>query len=538
MKRESRDQAEWSSLSRQESERGSRIAFPQALKFPRAGSALRFLLSSALATSAVVSAGSLILRGLDPADVGRLETPFALSVAMQLERGAQALYGPFDERNHLVMIHAPLYYRFAALLGGFINCCGVERVTASLAAGRLISLLATGLLIATAASTARLDRRAPGAGVLTALLVAAAPIPGILAVMVRPDSLAVALETLGAFWVCKAMSREHETRPASRLAAAYVAFALAFCCKQHNLIVPAVSAALLIESAMQRKSGFEALLIAHLAGLVVTSLYLGVEELATHGEMSRCVFVLPRGPFRTINLGSWTHVGATFAVIAKKMIGYIILGEACAWCVRPKRGGRLDWWLIVYLATELGALAPLFYYNRGAADNYALQAVVFASVLLGRCLARLFGDPEARTGSLIAVAVASMILAAREVQFSHLAWRAREANRAALQGMRESPLFGSWRPEEIYFVDRPEYNRLYGNRRLIHDESVYGAFEAAGAAAPRSTWLKTAIEHRPVHVVVVPDARFLVEGVPGSLPDMGYHPVAHFGHYRVWERPS
>jgi hypothetical protein len=334
------------------------------------------------------------------------------------------------------------------------------------------------------------------------------------------------------------MKSQHAAPSAARLNAAYAAFALAFSCKQHNVVVPAVSSVLLIASALRRGSGLKAIVIAHLVGLVTALAYLGAEEIVTGGGMSQCVFVLPGGPFRTTNLGSWTHVAATFAVVAKKLFGYVLLGMACWWCARPHNGARLDSQLFVYLAAELAALVPLFYYNRGAADNYAFQAVVFASVLLGRCLARILGDPEVGTWSLICLAAASIILAARDIQFVELQWRARSENRAFLDAMLKSPPVSRSRPEEIYFVDRPQYNRLYGNRQLIHDEWVYGAFEAAGAASPRSHWLKSALACGVVRVVVLPDSQEVVAGVPGSLPVLGYRPSGRFGSYRVWERPS
>ena len=40
-----------------------------------------------------------------------------LSVAHQIESGPRGLYGPYDGRYPLVLIHAPLYYRLAALVG-------------------------------------------------------------------------------------------------------------------------------------------------------------------------------------------------------------------------------------------------------------------------------------------------------------------------------------------------------------------------------------------------------------------------------------
>ena len=108
-----------------------------------------------------------------------------------------------------------------------------------------------------------------------------------------------------------------------------------------------------------------------------------------------------------------------------------------------------------------------------------------------------------------------MLIAARDFQFVELAWRTRAADRAALREMLRSrpPVVILRRRIRIYFVDRPEHNRLFGNRALAHDEFAYQAFEAVGVAESRSSWLEPALRTGEVHVVVVPDDRTTVLGL-------------------------
>jgi hypothetical protein len=49
-----------------------------------------------LATAALVYVISLTMLSMSPEDIGRLETPFALSVAMHLEQGPGVLYGMWE----------------------------------------------------------------------------------------------------------------------------------------------------------------------------------------------------------------------------------------------------------------------------------------------------------------------------------------------------------------------------------------------------------------------------------------------------------
>src|SRR5690349_14756478 len=74
------------------------------------------LVTSILAVSACVFVVFRLSLALGREDVDKYESPLMLSVARQLVAGPWQLYGPFAARNPLVLIHAPLYYRAAALV--------------------------------------------------------------------------------------------------------------------------------------------------------------------------------------------------------------------------------------------------------------------------------------------------------------------------------------------------------------------------------------------------------------------------------------
>lgn len=77
----------------------------------------------------------------DDDDVGRFETTMALSISVQVVRGPGHLYGPFDATNRLVNIHAPLYYRTAALPTWLLIRSGLTPSSAAFASGRLLSFV-------------------------------------------------------------------------------------------------------------------------------------------------------------------------------------------------------------------------------------------------------------------------------------------------------------------------------------------------------------------------------------------------------------
>src|SRR5436309_10299733 len=94
------------------------------------------LLSALLGTAAALHLGYLLTLAFDPDDAGRLETTLVLSVSGQLDRGFGTLYGPYSGSNPLVLMHAPLYYRLAALgAWPLARLGGRDALTASLVVG-------------------------------------------------------------------------------------------------------------------------------------------------------------------------------------------------------------------------------------------------------------------------------------------------------------------------------------------------------------------------------------------------------------------
>jgi hypothetical protein len=172
-------------------------------------------------------------------DIEAVESPLALVVARELERGGGGLYGPFGSQNPLVLIHAPLYYRLAALAALPLWRAGFDPVSAALIGGRLLSAIGFLSTIAAAFGLARVGGLPARAGYWAGLLVAGIPVHGGLALEVRPDILGIGLQTTGILLVLSALnaSRVAETR----LAAAFACFGIALCVKQHFVMAPLIS---------------------------------------------------------------------------------------------------------------------------------------------------------------------------------------------------------------------------------------------------------------------------------------------------------
>ena len=143
---------------------------------PKSSARLRTLLS--LTVTGALLAATLIYQGyhaylaFDPNDISHLESTAILITARQLADGPSTLYGPFSGENPLVLIHPPLYYRLAALGAWPLARWGINPLSASIIAGRILSLLG---LIATcwaAAKIARVDGASAFAGLWATLLIA------------------------------------------------------------------------------------------------------------------------------------------------------------------------------------------------------------------------------------------------------------------------------------------------------------------------------------------------------------------------------
>ena len=494
----------------------------------------RVLIPALLGAAAACYFGHQVACGLDRTDSGYLETPLTCSLAGQLVAGPGVLYGPFSGTNPTVLIHAPLYYRLAGLAAWPLTAAGWDAVTAALIAGRGLSLLAVLGVMALVWRLATLDGAARRAGTFAVLLFAASPVLGCLSVTVRPDTLGAFLQTAGVVLVIRAL-RDGDASPRFLLLA-YAAFALAFCAKQHDVVPMGVSSILLAAAWARGRTRLGPIVLAHVLAVAVVIGYFGAEDVATGRMMMRAVFVLPGGAFRKINYASWPHVVYVGGVAARKSIGLIALAVACAW--GPPRVGairRLDATLMTYLAAELLSLVPLCVYNSGAADNYALQAVLYVCVLVGRALDRVLSREPAATRRG-AIALAAAILLAANLRLVGIAVRMRAEDRAVRRALFADRAVASCPAERRYFAIDQRMNRLHGRVALAHDEWLYGAFETAAAAEPRESWLRDALTIGPVRMVIVPREEPRIPGLAEPLPELGYERIAQYGQFRVWTR--
>jgi hypothetical protein len=499
---------------------------------------LAFALTALLVSSAVVYVGYHLSIAVQADDTNHLETPLGLAVLRELQDGPGTLYGPFSGAQPLVLIHAPLYYRLAALGALQMVALGIEPTAAAFASGRCLSFMAWLLGLAAAYSLAVLDGAPRRAGCWAALLIAASPVFGSLPVTVRPDALGIMLQTLGVALVLCAL-----TIPSSRswfIVAAYAAFGLAFCVKQHLMASAGVSTVLLTWAWARGRLRMAPILLAHAVGLVVVGTYYGSEELATSGLMSRSVFLLP-AEFRRLTHAGWDHVGLVFLEVAKRSAGLLALVGACAIAARRlKKLPELDEALVLYLAAEMLLMMVLCLGSTGAWVNYAMSPIVFVCILVGRSLSRVVAfdrdtNPR-RTASV--VLLAGLALLVTDTRFVAISSAQRRAEAATLEAIFADSRIGPSSPQEIYFVGVPQHNRRYGRPELAHDEWLYNLYETAGAAEPRSRWLRTALAAGSVRFVLVADDHAIVPGLFEPLSDLGYTRVAKYGRYIIWERSA
>jgi hypothetical protein len=164
-----------------------------------------------------------------------------------------------------------------------------------------------------------------------------------------------------------------------------------------------------------------------------------------------------------------------------------------------------------------------------------MQAVVFAAVLMGRSIERL-GRSAAAWRRLIPLSLAAGLLFAADVRLVWISGRARASDRMALQAIFADPHIGASAPGELYFVGAPQHNRRFGRLDLAHDEWLYTAFEALGAAEPREHWLRSALVTGTVRHVIAPRNCLDIPGLAEPIPALGYDLVGDFDRYLVWER--
>jgi hypothetical protein len=550
------------------------------------------VLSAAAAVTVIF--GSYLALGRD--DTEALESPLLLTITHQLIRGPWELYGPFGGENPWVIIHAPLYYRLAALVAWPLVRAGVDTVTAARWAGRSLSFLGLVSTITAANRLARLDGAPRAAGTWAALLIAASLVVGVMPYTVRPDMLGIALQTTGVLVVLSVL-RSHKPRRAT-LVAAYTAFGLAACIKQQFIVGALVSTFLLLAACARGRLSSRLVVPGLLTGLVIVLVVYGTEELASAGQMSEAVFKAAAGT-RWVHPVGWMRASivlcgiigrsgwliALLAAVELAEVGaqpgfgrraLVIVGTALTsliavrttllvypievtgsdllivitaiastallviptcWLVslRNRPWERVDVALLVFIAAEAVLVVILSRASAGAWINYGIQGVVFASVLTARALARV------RANALSPLASTSIALAALTLLIGVCADAKTTADRRELERLGVEMVINHYGgpASEFFFVDRPGLNRVNGWLNLVYDDWLYPVFEAIHLAQPRSIWLRNALTAGPIRYVVNTSDSINIDGLGQSLPELGYVRGLQLGtSFFVWRRIS
>ena len=514
-------------------------------------------------------------------DMEASESPLVMAAARQLSAPG-ALYGAYARGHHLVLIHAPLYYRLTAAVAWVVNGFWGDALGSTLVVGRSLSGLGFAGILVGLYRLARLDGAGRLAGIASALFFAAAPIQGGLAFEVRPDMFGSALVFLGLSLGLEGGVRGSTGR--SRVEVGFAILGLAVCVKQQNLVVVVAAATGLavIGREFRRRA---AVGLATAIGLV--ALILGVEEWLSGGLMSRSIVVAAASVGRVHPATWWMSVNLLLAMVWKnvgpilittalalgvsrardRMVGrfaggLVIVLSVLAWLQMGSastarggllalglvgllvllpilsrrdgvcsRAGVLDRVVMGLLVVELVLVAALARASTGAWYNYAITSDGLACVLAGRLAGRLLESGTRRGGiALLAAGTAAFAFAITDV-------RAVRARRAAERDASARVVERVGRPaSELYFADRPGDNRVFGARELVFDPWLISVFEAQGLAEPRSEWLARALERGPITVVAVAGERTSLEGLARDLPGMGYRVTDRVGIYRVWRR--
>lgn len=547
-------------------------------------------LTAVLLVSAACAIGFGAVLALSQEDAEALESPLVMAAARQLFVSPRELYGPFGRENPWVLIHAPLYYRVTALAAWPLARAGIDPVLAALVAGRSLSLVGLLVTLAAAYRLARLDGAPPIAGWWAVLLILATPLLGSQPYSVRPDMMGIAFQTTGLLLVLTAL--RSKKRRGVMVAAAFTAFALTVCVKQHFVVVPVVSTVLLL--AAWRRDRHASLLIGGgvlLASTIVLAVY-GTEEVVTDGHLSRAIF-LAAANVGGVHPGDWARVLIVFLAIIGRTAGVSILITAAGLCLIQRRPGRaraaiavvgtccvglfvgiqahlllaptevelglfvvavmtanavfipicgrlerrstaarqLDAALWLYMFAELALVVILCRVSTGAWVNYAIQAVVFACILSARALARALAA-AVPVRALLPVVLASLNMLAGPFYFVYPSISHRQVEDLAKQMIFDDMK----RPRhEYFFLDRPGDNRLNGRFDLVYDNWLYPVFESAKMAEPRSSWLLLRLTSGRVRFIVTDAENSRVPGIGETLLELGFAPRIHVGPFYVSE---
>ncbi len=287
-----------------------------------------------LLTAAALSVVFWFALALSPEDLALMESPLLLAVARQLRAGSWELYGPFGGRNPLVLIHAPFYYRLAALAAWPIAASGMGPVAAALFAGRALSILSLAVTAVAAYRLARLDGARRRAGWWSALLLLASPVLGGTPFSVRPDMLGVALQTCGVLLVLSYVQNPGAGR--SKLSWAFALFGLAICTKQHFVTGAAISLCMLTTGWRHGRVSTKPLVRGLSVGIAIVATIYCAEELVSRGRMSQAVFRAAANVSR-VHPGGWLHVATVLAAVVGNSAGLIALLGAAALAAQGAR---------------------------------------------------------------------------------------------------------------------------------------------------------------------------------------------------------
>ena len=470
-------------------------------------------ITAILAASAAATIGYWSVMAFGEGDTEAMESPLMLSVARQLVAGPWELYGPFDGSNPLVLIHAPLYYRAAALLAWPMARRAAPGGRGA-DGGRLISALG---LAATAMAAYRLGRLGglpARAGWWSALLVAASPVLAGQPFAVRPDMAGVALQSWGVVLALEGLGRGGR-----RLGLASVLFGVSACVKQHLVAAWAVSGLLTVAAWVRGRAGSDAVARVVVPGVVVAAAVYGAEWLVTGGRVWDAAVVAAAHVGR-VHPGSWDHVFIVSLGVTNRSAGLVALLSAAALTGAGLRSGMMRWPLIAigsvaigvvlgalmvhiwehgattgavtflstiaaaavalpavalsgrgsspgigidaalwaYVVAEAGLATLLCRMSTGAWLNYAIPATVFASALAARGLARAVDAGMARWAALPGV-LASLAMLAASLYGIGETERTRRRERISSEEIYEHRK----QPRSSYFfVDRPGFNRVNG----------------------------------------------------------------------------
>jgi hypothetical protein len=516
-----------------------------------------------------------------------MESPLMLSVARQLISSPRELYGPYGGSNPLVLIHAPLYYRVAALFALPMARAGLPTVEAARIAGRLISALS---LVATMGAAYRLGRMGglpPRAGRWAALMVAASPVLAGQPVAVRPDMAGVALQSWGVVLALESMAGTGRG-PNRRMAAASVLFGLSACVKQHLVAAWAVSVALSVWGWVRGRLSLGATACAVLPGLAVSGFIYGAEWLVTAGRVWEATLVAAAHVGR-VHPGDWNTVLVLLLGILNRSAGIVAMLAAAAIIAVARRPGPLrrlaigvaavvvgillgmvltdlvfanndtgavlfvaltltvafaipaaaltvrsispgkgiDAALWGYLAAELGIVVLLSRASSGAWINYGIPATVFIATLAARTLSHALDAGASRLAASSTVLAAAVVLLASVKGLNEARWDALVADTLNRSLSNHIKLPRS----SYFFTGRPGFNRDDGRLELVYDDWLYPVFESSGLAEPRSRWLRRALASGPVRVVVKGTEGPMIDGTSIDLRPLGYRPDAKLEPY-------